>query len=267
MARLAISTPAPTLSNERFFLRASIAMVLVIVAGFSLQLGMGRSSFSSPLLVHAHAVVFMGWVLIYLLQNTFIATGKVALHRPLGWIAAAWIFPMLVLGCMVTVAMVRQGHVPFFFRPLQFLVFDSLALFAFAGLTVAAIVLRRSTQWHRRLHYCGMAILLAPGFGRLLPMPLLQPWAWEATFAATMIFPLIGVVSDIRRNGRAHPAWGWGIAAMLGMAMATEAITYTPAGTAIYRGVVSGSAGADVPPLEFANPPVGPQRTGRVETK
>ncbi len=252
---------APKPGSERFFMGASIAMVLVIVAGFSLQLATGRSSFSAPLLVHAHAVVFMGWVVIYLLQNTFIATGKVALHRPLGWIAAAWIVPMLVLGCLVTVELARQGRVPFFFRPLQFLVFDPMSLFAFAGLTVAAIVLRSSTEWHRRLHFCAMAILLGPGFGRLLPMPLLQPWAWEATVAACMIFPLVGVAADLRRTGRVHPAWGWGIAAMLGMALATEVITYSPVGDQIYRAVVAGSPGAEVPPLAFAPPPGGPPIT------
>jgi hypothetical protein len=260
MAMTTVSNNAsvPTVGSERFFMGASIAMVLVIVAGFSLQLAMGRSSFSAPLLVHAHAVVFMGWVVIYLLQNTFIATGRVALHRPLGWIAAAWIVPMLVLGCLVTVELARQGRVPFFFRPLQFLVFDPMSLFAFAGLTVAAIILRRSTEWHRRLHFCAMAILLGPGFGRLLPMPLLQPWAWEVTVAACMIFPLIGVVADLRRTGRVHPAWGWGIAATLGMALATEAITYSPVGDQMYRAVVAGSPGADVPPLAFAPPPGGP---------
>ena len=44
-------------------------MTLVIVAGFSLQLAMGRSSFAAPWYVHAHAVVFMAWVGIYLTQN------------------------------------------------------------------------------------------------------------------------------------------------------------------------------------------------------
>lgn len=264
MTTVSNNAHAPRIGDERFFMSASIAMALVIVAGFSLQLGMGRSSFSAPLLVHAHAIVFMGWVVIYLLQNTFIATGRVALHRPLGWIAAAWIVPMLVLGCLVTVEMARQGRVPFFFRPLQFIVFDPLSLFTFAGLTVAAIMLRRSTDWHRRLHFCAMAMLLGPGFGRLLPMPLLQPWAWEAVFAASLIFPLIGVVADLLRNGRVHPAWGWGIAAMAGMALATEAISYSPVGDAIYDAVLAGSPGAEVPPLAFATPPGSPPVTGPV---
>jgi len=251
MATLADTSPRPAADDTGFFLRAAIAMTLVIVAGFSTQLAMGRSSFSAPLLVHVHAIVFMGWITLYLLQNFFVATGRMTLHRRLGWIGAGWIVAMLVLGLMVTVAMARRGHVPFFFRPLHFLIFDPLALFGFAGLTVAAIAMRRRTDWHRRLHFCGTALLLGPGFGRLLPLPLLQPWAFEATFAALMIFPAVGVVADIRRTGRVHPAWRWGIAAMIGSLLVTEAITYSPVGGAIYRAVTAGSPGAAVPPLEL----------------
>lgn len=249
--------------DDRFFLNSAFVMALVIVAGFSVQLAMGRSSFASPPLVHAHAIVFMGWVVLYLLQNIFAATGRTTLHRRLGRIAAGWIVAMLVLGCMVTLAIVRRGQVPFFFRPLQFLVFDPVSLFAFAGLTVAAIMLRRQTDWHRRLHFCAMAMLLGPGFGRLLPMPLLAPWAWEATLAACLIFPVVGMVADQRRSGRVHPAWGWGVAAMAGALIVTEAITYSPVGTAIYAAVTAGSPGATTAPLDFPAPPAGPQITGR----
>jgi len=264
MATLAASAaPHSGAGDERFFLRAAIAMALTIAAGFSLQLGMGRSSFASPLLVHAHAIVFMGWVALYLLQNVFVATDRMALHRRLGWIGAGWLVAMLVLGFAVTLAMVRRGQVPFFFQPLQFLVFDPLSLLAFAGLTIAAIMMRRRTEWHRRLHYCGMSLLLGPAFGRLLPLPLLQPWAWEATFAATLVFPIAGIMADRRRSGHAHPAWRWGIGTMLGVLLLTEAITYSPLGASLYRGVTAGTPGAAVPALDFAPPPPGPRVTGR----
>jgi hypothetical protein len=247
--------------DNGFFLGAAIAMGVVLVAGFSLQLAMGRSSFSAPLLVHAHAVVFMGWLGIYLLQNFFAATGRSALHRRLGWIGAGWILAMLGLGCAVTVDMARRGETPFFFRPLQFLVFDNLSLLTFVGLTVAAIVLRRQTDWHRRLHFCAMAIIIGPGLGRLLPMPLLAPWAWEATFVVSLIFPLIGMFADYRRSGRVHPAWGGGLAAMFGMLLVVEAVTYSPVGDALYHAVVAGSPGAAVAPLDFPPPP-GPPPAG-----
>jgi len=258
---MSASLESPVIPGDRdrgFFMGGAAVMVAVIVAGFSLQFAMGRSSFSAPLLVHAHAVVFMGWVAIFLLQTLFATSGRTALHKRLGWIGAVWVAPMLVLGCLVTVAMVRRGQVPFFFKPLQFLVFDPMSLFAFAGLTAAAIALRRRTDWHRRLHFCGMAMLLGPGFGRLLPMPLFIPWAWEATVAASLLFPLVGAMVDLRRDGRVHPAWGWGVAAMLGALLLTEVVTYSPLGGALYDAVSAGSPGADVPPLAFPAPPPAP---------
>jgi hypothetical protein len=249
------TTDEPARTSGRVLPGLAIAMALIIVAGFSLQLAMGRSSFDAPLLLHAHAVVFMGWVVIFLVQNLLIATGQVRWHRPLGWLAAAWLLPMLVLGWLVTEAMVRRGDVPFFFRPLQFLVFDPLSLVTFIGLTVAAIWLRRSTDWHSRLHYSAMAILLGPGVGRLLPMPFLIPWAWEATTVVTLAFPVIGMIVDWVKTRRIHPAWFWGLGVQIAMIAAIEALTWSPLGLQLYDAVAAGSAGSAVAPLEFPTPP------------
>jgi len=263
VASIAQDIPVVSSGDDRFFVRGAIVMALTIFAAFTFQHAMGRSSFASLPLVHAHAIIFMGWVVIYLTQNLLIGTGRVDIHRKLGWIALGWIFPMVLLGCLVTLAMLRRGQVPFFFRPLQFLVFDPMTLFFFAGLTLAAVAMRRQTQWHRRLHFCGMSLLLGPAFGRLLPLPLLQPWAWEAAFAATLLFPAAGIIADLRRSGSVHPAWRYGIGAMLACLVLTEAITYSPLGTALYRMVTAGSPGAAVSPLGFPPPPAGPQVTGR----
>jgi hypothetical protein len=162
---------------------------------------------------------------------------------------------MLVLGFGVTLALVRGGRVPFFFTPQQFLIFDPLTLLAFAGLTAAAIRLRRQTDWHRRLHFCAMTLLLGPGFGRLLPMPLLPPYAFEAGFAATMIFPVAGVIADLRRNGRVHPAWGWGIAVLVLTFIVILMLDASPIGTALYDAVTAGTPGAEVAPRAFPPPP------------
>jgi hypothetical protein len=242
--------------DERFFLGAAFAFTVAVAAGFSTQFAMGRSTFYSPPLVHAHAIIFMGWVTIYLLQNILVATGRMALHRRLGWVAAGWIVPMIVLGLAVTISMVRRGQVPFIFQPVHFLVFDPLSLFGFAGLTISAVLLRNKTEWHRRLHLCGMATLIGPAFGRLLPMPLLIPWAWEATFACGMLFPLAGVVADLKRSGRIHPAWRWGILVMLATFLAIEAISYSSLGRHLYRTVTEDSPGVQVAPLDFPPPPL-----------
>ncbi|RYY29479.1 MAG: hypothetical protein EOP62_00340 [Sphingomonadales bacterium] len=233
----------------------AVVMALTMVAGFSLQFVMGRSSFGAPLLIHLHAVVFFGWVVLYLLQNVFVYRGVMGLHRTLGWIGAVWMAVMVVVGIYTTMTMVRRGAAPFFFEPSFFLVMNALIVIGFAGLTSAAILLRKRTDWHRRLHYCGMAMLTAPAFGRLLPAPLMIPWAGWGIFAATMIWPVIGIIADLRRTGRVHDSWWWGVATMVLVQCAMSAIAYSDAGVALYDAVTAGYPGAAVPPLDFAPPP------------
>lgn len=244
--------PQPVVaSGERFFLITAILMALVLVCGFSLQLATGRSSFASPLPVHMHALLFFGWTTLYVLQNALAATGSLATHRRLGWLATIWIPCMVAAGLVVTVAMVRRGGTPFFFEPLYFLIMDSLALLSFAGLAAAAIVIRRRTEWHRRLMLCGMAMLTGPGFGRLLPMPFLIPFAGETVFAALILFPLAGVIRDLRRSGEVHPAWWWGIGVMIGAQASIDLISHSPIGTAVYEVVTRGSPGATIAPMAY----------------
>jgi hypothetical protein len=263
MATVAQQPAAPATGDEKFFLRAAMLMTILVVGGFANNYLMGRSTFEAPVRVHIHAFFFMGWLAIYLLQNIFVAAGRMDLHRRLGWVAAFWIIPMIIMGCLVTVEMVRAGHVPFFFRPLQFLVFDPVIVFTFAALTVAAVRLRNRTEWHRRLHFCGMSMLMGPGIARLLPQPLLVPWAWETFSCVCLLFPLFGMYADIRRSGHAHPAWRYGIGAMLAGFALTEVLTYSPAGPPIYAAVVRGSPGASVAPLDFPAPPPTGLVTGR----
>lgn len=256
MATTAFS-PIRVRSDNRFFLVMAFVMAATIVAGFSLQLAMGRSSFSEPLLVHAHAVVFMGWVVIYVAQNWFAVIGPLRLHRVLGWIALGWIVAMLCLGTAVTVAMVREGRTPFFFLPLHFMVFDPLVIIGFGGLTIAGVVFRKQTDWHRRLNYCGMTMLTGPAFGRLLPVPFLIPYAYHAVLATTLVFPVIGMIADARRTGRVHPAWFWGLGGIFATELVTDLIAFSPIGTGIYDWVVAGSPGAARAPLAFPPSPLG----------
>lgn len=243
--------------DDKFFLTMAFVMAGIIIAGFGLNLAMGRSSFDRPPIVHAHAIVFMGWMVIYVLQNWFATKGPLALHRRLGWIAVGWLGLMFYLGVAVTLARVQSGTVIFFFQPLHFLVFDPVTLLGCAGLIAAGISHRKRTDWHRRLNYCGMALLTGPGFGRLLPMPLLIPWAYQAAFICTLLLPLIGMIADRQRDGRVHPAWLWGLGGMIATEVVTDVITYSSMGLAIYEAVTAGTPGAAVAPLAFPPSPLG----------
>lgn len=241
--------------DERFFLISALIMTAVLVSGFSLQYAMGRSSFGAPVSLHIHAFIFFGWAFLYLLQNILAALNNRAWHRRLGWLALGWIPALVIMGFYITISSVQRGRTPFFFRPAYFLIMNPMSVLIFAALATAAIIMRRRTQWHRRLMFCAMTPLLGPGFGRLLPMPLMIPWAEWGVFAAIMLFPSAGMIRDLRATGRIHAAWWWGASIITGGQMAMTLIAVSPAGPAIYDAVTKDTAGAAYPPMAFPPPP------------
>lgn len=243
--------PLSIARDDRFFLTMAIIMALTNVAGFSLQLAMGRSTFVPPWTVHAHALLFFGWTAFYVVQSALVAGGSIALHRRLGWIGAGWAVAIVLVGVATTVMMVRRGTTPFFFQPAFFLFMNSLSVLAFGGLVTAAIRLRRRTDWHRRLLFCAMAVLTGPAWGRLLPLPLMIPWAAWGVFVAVMLFPLAGMIADKRRTGLVHRAWWWGTGVMLATQLAMGAVAFSAPGLTLYDVVTRGTPGAFRPPLEF----------------
>lgn len=217
-------------------------MAFVLVSGFSTSIALRRSTFASPILFHLHAVTFFGWVVLYLLQTGLAATGSMTLHKRLGWLALGWVPAMVVLGTALTVFTVRASGAPFFFDKNEFLIGNAVGILNFAGIVGWAIALRRRTDWHQRLMLCAMAGITGPGWGRLLPMPLLMPWAyWIASFVFPAILISVGMIADRRRLGRVHPAYRWGVAILFGALLLTDAIAYSPVGYAITDAVVSGA--------------------------
>lgn len=246
---------APQAVDRKFIRNLATGMAVILVSGFVFQLAMGRSSFSAPPIVHAHAVVFMGWVGIVLTQVWLAGTGNIALHRQVGKLAAVWALGLLIFGTWVTVATVQTGRTPFFFQPQHFVVANPLGLCAAIGLLVAAYMMRKHTDWHARLQVGSFMMLMGPGFGRLLPMPFLSPYAFEIASGAALIFPLIGIVSDWRTRGRVHPAWFWSIGVLIGALLLARLIGFSPIGEAIYDAVVAGTPQAGTNGLDYPPPP------------
>lgn len=244
---------------DNFYRTLAIAMAITVVAGFSMQYLAGRSSFAARPLLHLHGIAFMGWVALFLAQAWFATHGPIAMHRRLGWIGAGWIIVLLVMGSWISIDVTQRGTAPFFFRPQYFLIANPLSAIVFAALAWSAIRLRRQTDWHMRLQITAMAAIMGPAFGRLLPMPLLIPYAFEMAVIAGLVFPLVGMIRDKRKYGQVHPAWWWGVLAILSVLPVSHVIANSDSGDKIYAAVTAGYPGAKVPGLEFAPPPKMPE--------
>lgn len=252
----AMSMARPSVGDQRLFLKLAIAMAVVIVIGFGTQLAMGRSGFAMPVAVHVHALVFFGWTVLFVVQTAFAGRRDMILHRRLGWIGAGWSAAVVIVGLYTTAMMVRRGATPFFFTPGYFLFMNGLFVLGFGALVAAAIRLRRQTAWHRRLMICAMAILTGPAFGRVLPLPLMIPWAAWGVFVAVMLFPFAGMIADTRRTGHVHRAWWWGAGTIAVIQLAIGIVAASPPGLSLYAAVVDGAAGESVAPLAY--PPFPP---------
>lgn len=241
--------------DERFFLIASAAMVALIVAGFLTLYLRGISTFAAPWPVHVHAVAFMAWVGFFMLQVTLATTGRIDLHKRLGWIGAALMPVLLILGALILFRMMRNAAVPPFWSYAYFMVMNLMALVAFAALTIAAIRMRKETQWHRRLIFCGMAALVITPFNRLTPDAVLAESMSLIPAIALLGFPLTGMAADWLRDRRVHPAWWWGLCALILSGVTTETLGRAPIAGEMAALITDGTPGAEVDPFVQHLPP------------
>ena len=214
--------------DRSFFLIMAIVIAATVVSGFTLQFVAGRSSLGAPWWVHVHGLTFMGWLLIYLTQNLLVWRGDVASHKKLGRFAAWYVGWMVLVGLSVNTLSAINHRIPPVFEPNVFLVMDWTTVIVFAGLTWAGVRNRNRTDWHRRLMLCGAIMVMIPGVGRLLPLPLLGTWIIWTIWAVMLAYMSVAVIYDLATRGKVHPAYAWGFGSItLGIAL-IRPIAFTP---------------------------------------
>ena len=158
---------------------------------------------------------------------------------------------MVVVGTMVAYLSLRRAHTAPFFTPAYFTVMAPMTVYVFAGMATAAIMLRRRTDWHKRLHFCAMAGLMGPGFGRILPMPLVMPHAPLVETASILFIPMVAAGVDWRRTGGLHRAWLWGIGTLVVARIVIDLLGASPIASGLYEWITAGSPGAALPPFGY----------------
>lgn len=228
MATLASTQLHPVTRDRRFFFIMSLVVALVVVAGFSLQFAMSRSTLTSPWWVHVHGVSFMGWLAIYVTQNWLVFRGQTLAHRKLGYIAAFYVGWLIIVGLTVNTLTAINHRIPPFFEPNVFLVMDWLTVLSFAGLTWAGVRMRGASDWHRRLMLSAAFVVMMPGIGRLTPLPLMGNWIIWGLFFCALPFWAAAMIYDRVTRGKVHRAWFWGFGTFLAMTALIRPLAFTP---------------------------------------
>lgn len=213
--------------EKLFFLIMAATIAVTVVVAFNLFYAAGLSSFDSPWWVHVHAVTFVGWIVLYVLQNTLVFRNDLALHRKLGRIGAVYAAWMVLVGLVLTPLTLAVGRSPPFFTPSYFLALDWVNVAVFGGLVYAAIRNRGRTDWHRRLMLCATICVIAPAVGRLIVLSGAEMTA-PVNAAFLLLYVAAAILFDWGNRGRVHPAYAWGAGALILFAAATELLAILP---------------------------------------
>jgi hypothetical protein len=184
----------------------AVVMLATVVVGFanSETHRVGTGGPPLALYVVAHAVLFASWFVIFLVQTTLVATGRLAVHRRLGYVAAAAAAIMTVTGPWLAVSAARRGTLPG--DGLAFMLVMIVDVVGFAIFVGLAIYYRKSSETHKRFMLLGTISMLGPAVSR---------WPFVTTHGALVIPVFLGFLlaapgRDLLAHRRVHPVSLWG---------------------------------------------------------
>lgn len=227
-----MATAAPRIAREEnFYQKMAIGLAVFIIFSFAQFAARGMVDYrQAPLIVHVHGTVMMLWLGLLVVQSTLAQRMDLATHRRLGWtgLVLALLIPPLAIATCVT--MLRAHAVPPFFTPSFFMALVTTESLLFSGVVLAAIALRRRTDWHRRLMIGSSLLLLEPALGRVLPMPLFGPWGEWIALAVQLVPAGLLVRHDLATRGTLHQATSLVIGVLVLSHVLVPLVALTPLG-------------------------------------
>lgn len=217
----AASRPAPQAPSigaydRLFYSSMAVAMALTVLIGFAptyyLRLFTGAPAVTisgAPVsaLAHLHAILFSGWVLLFIVQTALVASHRVAVHRRLGIFGALLAAAMVVVGTRAAIAAAARGSAPPGADPLAFLAIPLADMVLFPIFVGAALWQRRQKETHKRLMLLAYISIIAAAVARL---PGLLPLGPLVFFGLAFVFLFLGVIYDLLTRRRVHAVYLWG---------------------------------------------------------
>lgn len=201
------------LAERRFYTGMALAMLVSVFVGFSRSFFLralfpDHQSPSEPIFYY-HGVVFTAWILLFVIQVSLIAKGKIHWHRKIGPYGGILVPVMVVLGIWgALVAAARsEGFINIPLPGLQFLAVPFFDMILFPAFVSLALLKRHEFQSHKRLMLLATLNLITAAIARWPVVETLGPLAF---FGITDLFILVLAVWDKRSDRRIHPVTLWG---------------------------------------------------------
>jgi hypothetical protein len=154
--------------------------------------------------VVAHGTLFSSWFILFLVQTGLAATGRIRLHRWIGFAAASAALLMVVTGPFLAIGLARRGLPPG--DPLAFMLIVLVDLLVFGIFVGAGIYYRKERDVHKRLMLLATISILPPGISRW-PIAVRH----VAVIPAVLIlFLALAAANDLWTRRRIHSTTLWG---------------------------------------------------------
>lgn len=165
-----------------------------------------------PWLIHAHAILYVGWLLVLAGQVWLVRSGRLPVHQSLGRIAVFMIPATALLGLA---AMLSRKMAPLVVSNdnLAFMSVQFANVIGMTTLLTVGYLLRGRSAAHKRLMIMGTIMVTETGFNRILHEPLRRVLGdgtgqfLAETYAGTIVLMLVVGVYDFATRRRLHPAY------------------------------------------------------------
>jgi hypothetical protein len=202
-------------SGERiYFGAAALGLIGVTIAGFSAEADLIFHLDTLSWLVLLHSALMFGWLILFAIQTSLVAVGRVALHRRMGIAGCVMAIAIVLVGFPMVIIAARLGgdHMPPDMPAPVFLASAFSLLIIFSVLVAFGIGLRRQRDYHKRLMLLATIPLLDAAIVRF--MNVYTHWTFDSNYIRYgLIF--ICVLIDTIRCRRLHPAFVAGCAFIL----------------------------------------------------
>ena len=205
-------------SGHVFYVAMAIAFLVISVAGFAPSIVYPSHRLgSSSWLVAAHGSLFFVWLLVFLGQPILIKRRSYQTHRAVGIASSVLAVTMITVGYLTTIAATRRGfdfsgdldlaHDPL--GPINQMIFPLLDIAEFGVLVAAGYLMRRRSDYHKRLMLFATIAMLPAPFAHLIGhIPWLKP------YGAVVLIPIFISLSaspifDMITFRRVHPVSAW----------------------------------------------------------